>query len=115
MDRETVDEVKRHFGIVAEDLRSDVRAVAEGQQGIAEGLQRLEGKQDGFEAKVEHQLDAFRAEMHAEFAAVRGETTREFEETRALIRLSYSELDRRMRGLEGEVTDLRTRVGRLEE
>ena len=34
MDRETVDEIKRHFGIVAEDLRSDIRAVAEGQQNL---------------------------------------------------------------------------------
>ena len=81
MDRETVDEIKRHFGVVIEDVKSDVRAVAEG-------------------------VDALRTEMRAEFAAVRGDTAREFEETRALIRLSYSELDRRMRDLEGEVTDL---------
>ena len=86
MDRETVDEVKRHFGIVAEDLRSDIRAVAEGQQNLR------------------RDVESFRVDV-----------AREFDETRALIRLSYGELDRRVRGLEGEVTELRTRVERLEE
>ena len=89
MDRETVDEIKRHFGIVVEDVRSDVRAVAEG-------------------------LDSLRTEMHAEFRAVRGDTARESEETRALIRLSYGELDRRVRDLESEVASLRTRLERVE-
>jgi uncharacterized protein YceH (UPF0502 family) len=85
MDRETVEEIKRHFGVVAEDLRDEIRAVAEGQQDLRREL-------DGF----------------------RGEVTREFEETRALIRLSYGELDRRVRGLESEVADLRTRLERVE-
>jgi hypothetical protein len=66
MDRETVEEIKRHFGAVAEQLRSDVRAVAEGQQAV-------------------------QAEMRREFSAVRTEVARESEETRALIWLSYGD------------------------
>ena len=85
MDRETVEEIKRHFGVVAEDLRSEIRAVAEGQQ------------------DVRRELEVFRADV-----------AREFEETRGLIRLSYGELDRRVRGLESEVADLRTRLDRVE-
>jgi hypothetical protein len=85
MDRESVEEIKRHFGLVAEDLRGDIRLVAEGQQGLR------------------RELDTFR-----------GDVTREFDETRALIRLSYGELDRRVRGLESEVADLRTRLERVE-
>ena len=57
--------------MVAEQVRSDVRAVAEGQQ-------------------------ALQAEMRRELSAVRTEVTRESEETRALIRLSYGEIDRRV-------------------
>ncbi len=48
MDRETADEIKRHFNVVAEGLRSEIRIVTEGLQG-------------------------FREEVSAEFRAVREE------------------------------------------
>jgi predicted RNase H-like nuclease (RuvC/YqgF family) len=86
MDHDTVEEIKRHFGVVVEDLRSENRALAEGQ-----------------------------AEIRREIGAFRTDVTREFEETRSLIRLSYGELDRRVKSLETEVGDLRTRLERLEE
>ena len=63
MDHEAVEEIKRHFGIVAEDIRGEVRGVAEGVAVLPE-------------------------EMHREFEDFRTETAREFEETRALFRLS---------------------------
>lgn len=59
MDRGTADEIKRHFDVVAEGLRSEIRTVAEGVQGL-------------------------RSEMTAEFKAVR----EEIGETQAMIRLS---------------------------
>ena len=62
MDRETVDEIKHHFGVVIEGVKSDVRAVAEGLSAL------------------EHKVDAG-------FANV----AREFDETRALIRLERVE------------------------
>ena len=65
MGRETVEEIQRHFGVVSGQLRSDVRAAAEA-------------------------LDAFRADAGRRFEGV----GREFDVTRALIRLSYTELDR---------------------
>jgi hypothetical protein len=85
MDRESVEEIKRHFGIVAEELRGDIRAVAEGQT-------RLRGD-----------FDTFRVEVR-----------KEFEETRAMIRLSYGELERRIVDLETGMHDLRSRVARIE-
>jgi uncharacterized protein YceH (UPF0502 family) len=84
-----VEEIKRHFGVVAEQLRSDVRGVAEGQQ-------------------------ALQAEVHRELSAARTELARESEETRALIRLSYGEIDRRVRSLETEIVSLRARLERVE-
>jgi hypothetical protein len=32
MDSDTVEEIKRHVGVVVEGLRSDMRVIAEGQQ-----------------------------------------------------------------------------------
>ena len=58
-------ETRRHMGVLVEAVRDDVRQVAEG---VAETNQRL----DRFEQKVEA----------------------EFVETRAMIRVSYAQLDR---------------------
>ncbi len=85
MDRDTAEEIKRHFNVVAESLRSEIRIVAEG-------------------------LTGFRQEATSEFKLVREEIA----ETGAMIRLSFGELDRRMRSLEGDVSSLRARLDRLE-
>jgi chromosome segregation ATPase len=85
MDRETTDEIKRHFNVVAEALRSEIRTVAEAQLATNERLDRIE------------------ARMAEEFA-----------EVRAMIRLSFGELDRRISSLEADVSSLRARLERLE-
>ena len=85
MDRETVDEIKRHVGVVIEGLYDRIGTVAEGLESHRE-----------------------------EFQSFRGDVAREFEETRALIRLSYGELERRVRTLETEMADLRERLERVE-
>ena len=36
-----VEEIKRHFGVVAEALRSDIRQIAEGHSGIRHELQEI--------------------------------------------------------------------------
>jgi predicted nuclease with TOPRIM domain len=84
MDRETTDEIKRHFNVVAEGLRSEIRTVAEGLA-TNEKIDRLES----------HLAD-------------------ELNEIKAMIRLSFGELDRRMRSLEGDVASLRARLEKLE-
>jgi hypothetical protein len=60
--------VRRHFDVVGEGLRAEIRIVAEGLQGLRE-------------------------ETATEFKAVRDEIS----ETRAMIRLSFADLDRRIR------------------
>ncbi len=85
MDRDTAEEIKRHFNVVAESLRKEIRAVAEGQVATNERLDRIE-------------------------ASIAEESS----ETRAMIRLSFGELDRRIRSLEADVASLRTRLERLE-
>jgi chromosome segregation ATPase len=54
-------------------------------------------------------------QVEAGFAHLEEEMIRESAETRAMIRLSYQELDRRVRSLEDVVSRLQERVERLEE
>jgi predicted RNase H-like nuclease (RuvC/YqgF family) len=85
-------ETRRHMGVLVEAVRNDVRQLAEGlaetNRGLAETNQRL----DRFERKVEE----------------------EFAETRAAIRFSYAQLERRIQELEGNYASLDERVARLE-
>ena len=80
-----VEEIKRHFGVVAEALRSDIRQIAEGHSGLRQDIQEL-----------------------------REEFRDEFKEMRALMRLSFSQLDQRMRTLETDISTLKARMDRLE-
>jgi ubiquinone biosynthesis protein UbiJ len=85
MNSDQMEEMKRHFGVVAESLRSDIRQIAEGH------------------ATIRHELHGLRDEFRDEF-----------KETRALMRLSFSQLDQRLHMLESDVASLKIRMGRLE-
>jgi hypothetical protein len=85
MSREEMDEIKRHFGVVAESLRSDTRQIAEGH-------------------------DVIRLELQTQ----REELREEFEETKGLMKISFSQLDQRIHTFESDVTALKSRMDRLE-
>ena len=70
-------ETRRHFDVVAEGMRADVRLVAEGVASLAERVDRVE--------------ENLREEIR--------ETRRDLT---ALITVSYTDLDRRGRHLEGD-------------
>ena len=70
MDRETAEEIKRHFNVVAESLRSEIRTLADGFIATNARLDRIESRM-----------------------------SEEFSETKAMVRLSFGELDRRIRAL----------------
>jgi hypothetical protein len=86
---QVLNELKRHFDIVAESLESKIQLVAEGVVNVDQKLDRR-------------------------FDALKREIEKESEETRALIRLSYTELDRRLATLEGTVAALQSRVDAIE-
>ena len=69
--RTEIQDVKRHSDVIAESLRGEIRTVAEGVVGLRE-------------------------EFSLEFKRV----YEEFGEVRALIRVSYGDLDRRVQSLE---------------
>ena len=85
MEREAVEEIKRHFGVITEHLEGKIQLLAEGQEVLRREFQQ------------------FREEVRAEF-----------QEVKAMIKFSYAELDRRVRTLEGEIVTLRSRVERIE-
>ena len=68
MDQETAEEIRRHFNVVGESLRTEIRAVAQGLVGLRETTT-------------------------AEFRAVREEIA----DTRAMLRLSFADLERRLK------------------
>jgi hypothetical protein len=60
MDTETVEEVKRHFNVVAEGLRADIRVVIVGVSPNTDRLERVEVRLDRVEVRfdrVEVRLD----------------------------------------------------------
>lgn len=128
MDRETVDEIKRHFGIVVEDVRSDVRGVAEGVDALRNEMHR---ENRALREEAASTREDLRGEIRAvagagndlrrefgglreEFDEFRGNVAEEFEETRALVRVSYGQIDQRVRTLETEMADVRERLERVE-
>lgn len=82
-------ETRRHFDVIAEGLRSDIRLVAEG-------------------------VAAMTSAMTAGMQEFRSEVKDEFTEVRSMIRLSYAELDRRLQTVERALVTLEERVQRLE-
>jgi hypothetical protein len=92
MDRETVDEIKRHFDVVAEGLESKIQAVAEGVGLTNERIDGLGQRIDGLDRRMDgldQRMDGLEHEMRAGFA-----------ELRATVRLSHAEIDRRLNVLE---------------
>ncbi len=85
MNSEEMEEVKRHFGVVAEGLRHDLQHVAKGHQMVLTELQQF-----------------------------REDVKEEFKEVRALMKFSFAELDHRIQSLETDVGLLKSRLDRLE-
>ena len=85
MKKGEVEEIKRHFDVVAESLEHKI-------QFIAEGI-----------TTVDNKLEHFRQEVKEEF-----------NETKSMIKFSFAELDRRITAIESEVTSLKRRLDHLE-
>ena len=95
MTPEEREEMQRHFGVLTEDVHSQLRMVAEGNAMTTEAVQRLSEKVDAFRAD----FDGSRLETAREFAAVRGR---------------LDGLDGRMDGLDGRMDRLDGRMDGLD-
>lgn len=85
MNAEQLEEIKRHFSVVSEALRSDIRRIAEGQ------------------VTLQHQLQE-----------PRGENQNEFEEIQAFTQLSFSQFDQHSYTLETDISALKNHIDHLE-
>jgi hypothetical protein len=89
MDPEQMEEIKRHFGVVAEGLERKIQQVAEGVVNLDE--------------KLDREMTALRQEMRTEFG-----------EVKSMLKFSYTELDRRIRSLEEGFGALQARIEAVE-
>lgn len=87
MNQEQMDEIKRHFGVVAEGLRNDIRQVAEGVVNLDEKFDR-------------------------EMTSLREDNEQAHREILSAIKFSYAELDQRIRVLESGFQTLKVRMDR---
>ncbi|MGC8724285.1 MAG: hypothetical protein ACP5VF_10525 [Acidobacteriota bacterium] len=99
------EETRRHFDVVADGVRSDIRLLAEGHGALVEKVDHLDAKVDRLETKVDH-LDT-RMEVL--------ETKVDHLETRMdVLETKVDHLDTRMEVLETKVDHLDTRMDALE-
>jgi hypothetical protein len=92
MTHDEMDEIRRHFDVVAESLVGKIQQVAEGHGLLVAGQERIVAGLD----RLETRIDRFELEL------------------KGMVNLSFSELDRRVRTLEESLAALAGRVGRLE-
>ncbi len=85
MNAEQLEEIKRHFSVVSEALRSDIRLIAEGHATLCHESQEPCGENHG-----------------------------EFKEMQAFTQLSFPQLDQHIHTLETDLSDLRNHIDHLE-
>ncbi len=109
MTKKEADEVKRLFGVVAEDLRSDIRQVAEGVGLLNERFDGLEGRFDRLEGRFDGLEGRFDG-LEGRFDRLEGR----FDGLDAKVDRMGRELTAEIRQVAGAQADLRERVARLE-
>ena len=85
MEDKIAEEIKRHFDVVAEDLKDEIKLVAEGYSLLNEKIDEL-----------------------------RKENAEEHQEILSAVKFSYAELDHRIVALEEKFADIEKRVSHLE-
>ena len=99
------EEIIHEFHVVSEGLMDHIKLLAEGHAGVVQRLDRVDTRIDQIDTKldgVEMRLDRVQNRLdHME-----KENERQHIETRALIKLSFSELDNRLSSLESQVKEL---------
>ena len=122
MDETAVDrlvaETRRHFDEVAAGLRSDVRTEmqqfrAETRHDVAELHRHFDVVAEGLRSEIQLVAEGL-GTLTSRFERFQVDVKEEFREVRSMIKLSYTELDRRLTGLETSVHSLESRVERLE-
>ena len=98
-------EMIHEFHMISEGLVDQIKLLAEGHSGIIQRLDQIE-KENKLLAEgqlgIIQRLDG----MQKEFDKMRTENEHQHSETRALIKISFSQLDRRLSDLESQMKEL---------
>jgi hypothetical protein len=106
------EEIIHEFHVISGGLIDQIKLLAEGHAGIIERFKGVDGRLDRIEKEnellVKGQLGIIQRldQMDARLDHMEKESERQHLETRALVKLSFSELDRRLSNLESQVKDL---------
>ena len=128
MEDRAVEEIKRHFDVVAESLKDEIKLIAEGHVLLNKTIGNLREDVDEFRkenaeehALINKRIDEFRKENTEEHAILnkridelRKENAEEHREILSAIKFSYVELDHRIVVLEEKFANVDKRVSRLE-
>ena len=116
-----VEEIKRHFDVVAEDLKDEIKLVAEGYSLLNEKIDGLRKENAEEHATLNKRIDGLRKENAEEHATLnkridelREENAEEHQEILSAVKFSYAELDHRIVALEEKFADIEKRVSRIE-
>jgi archaellum component FlaC len=102
MDSSDVDEIKRHFNVVAEGLDSKIQLVAEAVSGVSDHLDRVDNRLDGIDTR----LDTIDIRLNSVDVRLHGIDTR--------LGGTDSRLDTALNTAQSEQESLRARVQSLE-
>jgi hypothetical protein len=104
MDSEATQEIKRHFDVVAESLRAEVRDL---RQDLQAGIQDVRRHSDVIAEILRSEIrivaegvTGLDQKFTREFRNVREEFREAISEVKSLLRLSFGDLDQRVRTLE---------------
>jgi len=136
MESEVIEEIKRHFDVVAESLRSDIKVIAEGHITLNRKIDELHDENEkahqemreemwravkGLSRENEKAHQQMREEnekahqgIHQEISDLREENEKAHQEILSAIKFSYAELDRRLTVLEEKYVNLNMRVKKIE-
>ena len=85
------EETIHQFHVVSKGLVDQIKLLAEGHAGIIQRFDGMETRLDGVETKLDR---------------MEKENERQHLETRALVKISFSELDRRLSNLESQIREI---------
>ncbi len=117
--KEFKEEIVHQFHIISEGLIDHIKLLAEGHTGIIQQLSGVKTRLDGVETRldrVETRLDGMETRLDRVQTGLEGietrldhmvrENERQHEETRAFLKISFSQLDKRISDLESQVKEL---------
>jgi len=136
MDSKVIEEIKRHFDVVVESLRSDIKLIAEGHiilnrkidelheenekahQQMREEMWRavrdLSRENEKAHQQMREENEKAHQQLYQEINGLREENEKAHQEILSAIKFSYAELDRRLTILENKYINLENRLKKLE-